>query len=164
MSALLIGNPAPLPSFSANMIMELAAKIQEPKDVLARYGISAEDFKRLSANPQFKSAYREAKVFWESDANAKERITVKASALVEDSLLDLHAIFTNTTNQSARLDAFKQLMVLAKINAGEAKDLNAGAAGTKIVVNIDMGANRQVQATYDAEYIEQSVDEFGDEE
>lgn len=128
------------------MVAELAAKIQEPKDILARYDVSEEEFRALSRTPAFRSAYTEAKQFWESNANARERIAVKALAMLEDSLLELHTIFHDgdKTGQ-VRLDAFKQMSVLAKVNGGEQKAENT-RAGQTVNIHIDMGNGQVVTA------------------
>lgn len=130
---------APQQSFSMQMVAELAAKIQEPKDILERYGVSAEEFSTLSKNPAFRSAYQEAKQFWESDANARDRIAVKSLAMLEDSLLELHNIFHDAQRAGdIRLKAFQQMTVLARVNGGEQKD-QAGRAGQTVNIHIDMG-------------------------
>ena len=132
--------PSPLPDFSAQMIMELAAKIQEPKDILERYEVSPEDFKKMSAQPTFKKAYAEAKRFWDSDANVRDRIATKAAVLVEDALLDVYTLFKDTQNAGAKMDAFKTIMKLAKVDGGEQKVENPLGSGQAININIDMGA------------------------
>lgn len=140
--------------FSMQMVAELAAKIQEPADILDRYNLSAEEFKELSKTDAFKSAYKECKQFWDSDANIKERIAAKAAFMLEDSLLELHTIFHDgTKNGTIRLDAFKQMTVLAKVNGGEQKDQVAGT-GQAININIDMGQGRVVTAHVDKPVIE----------
>lgn len=140
----------PASEFSMQMVAELAAKIQEPNDVLARYGMSKKEFATLSKTPAFKHAYQEAKTFWESDSNAKERIAVKAATMLEDSLLELHTIFHDGAKSgSLRMDAFKQITVLARLNGGEMRDPSGGAAGQQININIDMGGGQSVVATID---------------
>ena len=104
----------------------------------------------LKSNPLFRAAYKEAKQFWESDTNSKERIAVKAQVMVEDYLLDLGRIFTNPDNNLAnRLEAFNKLMKLAKVDGGEPKQESGGGSTQAINISIDMGAEK-VTATIDA--------------
>jgi hypothetical protein len=145
--------PRPVVEFSSQMVLELAAKIQEPADILARYGLSVEEFAVLRENPAFRAAYKEAKQFWESDSNVRERIATKAATMLEDALLDLHEIMTDRKMAvGSRLEAFKQIAVLAKVNGGE-QAAKAGGAGGSINIHIDMGA-QSVRVEKQAEAID----------
>jgi hypothetical protein len=135
--------PIPLDDIQAvpaQAIMELASGIQPPKQILDRWLIPVTVFKEvLSKDPQFINAFREAKQFWNSDSNAKERITIKAQAMLEDSLLAVHELFHNAaTNPTARMDALKTMMKLARMDAGEAKEEIGPAAGKSVHVHINM--------------------------
>ena len=72
------------------MILELAAKINDPREIIARYGITTHQFAALRDLPAFRNAYREARAYWESDSNYKERIAVKAGIMVEETLMDIY--------------------------------------------------------------------------
>jgi hypothetical protein len=144
--------------FSMQMVAELAAKIQEPDDILDRYGVSRDEFEELKQSDVFRSAYKEAKQFWDSDANIKERIAAKAAYMLEDSLLELHGIFHDASKTGQiRMDAFKQMTVLAKVNGGEQRDQVAGT-GQAININIDMGQGKTMHATVEQPAIEGEYD------
>ena len=130
----------PSTDIPAQMVMELAAGIQPAAEVLARYEIDPVDFRQhIAKDPQFRAAFAEAKRFWNSDANAKERIAIKAQAMVEDSLLSLHTLFHDATkNPTARIDALKTMMKLARVDAGEQKEINP-VAGRSVHIHINMG-------------------------
>lgn len=132
----------PSTEIPAQMVMELAANIQSPAEVLDRYGVDHEVFKEVIARqPRFVAAFKEAKQFWHSDANAKERIQVKAAAMLEDSLLELHRLFHDAAkNPTARLEALKSMMKLARMDAGEARVEGGAAVGRSVHVHINLGA------------------------
>lgn len=132
----------PVNEVPAQMIMELAARIQPASEILARYEIDPVTFQQISKSQQFRAAYAEAKQFWNSDSNAKERIAIKAQAMVEDSLLELHTLFHDAAkNPTARLDALKTMMKLARVDAGEPKEMK-DVGGRAVHIHIDMGAQR----------------------
>lgn len=150
-------NPSSVP---AQMIMELAARIMPAKDILSRYEVDPVMFKtHISKDPQFLAAFKEARAFWGSDSNAKERIQVKAAVMLEDSLLELYSMFHDAQkNPTARLDALSKMMKLAKMDAGEAKADVGVAAGRSVHVNIHMGST-VVEREISAITIEGEIDE-----
>lgn len=118
-------------------ISELAAQINEPADILNRHGITGQELGVLKDIPAFKNAYREAKAFWNSDANFKERIAVKAGTLVEGTMLDVYTIIKDAdANIASRLDAFK---TLASMAGTDGKHKEAAATGQRVSVNITLG-------------------------
>jgi hypothetical protein len=119
------------------MILELAAGINDPGDVIERYGVTPEQFGRLRDMPAFRSAYREAKAFWEGDSNYKERIAVKAGVMVEETLMDVYDIIKESdTHKSIRMDAFKTLAAMA---GTDGKQKEAQHAGQRVNINIRLG-------------------------
>ena len=150
--------PSPELGFSMQMVQELAAKIQEPAAILDRYGLSEADFQLIAATPQFRQAYKEAKAFWESDANTKDRIVRKAQVLVEDALVELYTIFKDRdVHPATRIQAIDRIHNLAKVDGGEQRVPLNPNAGATIVVNIDMGANQVIHQQYEHPAIEGEV-------
>lgn len=130
---------------SPQFIAELAAKINEPSDILEKYGISMGEFRFLRELNSFRVAYKEAKLFWNSDANAKERIAVKAGMLVEDTLLDVFDIIKNAdANLAARLDAFKQLKEIAGVDARAQAAGAGGGNGQRVFIDINFGGASRI--------------------
>ena len=150
---------APSTSIPAQMVMELAAGIQPAAQILARYEIDPVDFRTtISRDPQFRAAFAEAKRFWNSDTNSKERIAVKAQAMVEDSLIELYTLFHDAAkNPTARLEALKTMMKLARVDAGEPKDIPA-ASGRAVHIHINMG-NTTVEREVNHRVLEHEYDE-----
>lgn len=131
---------------------EIAAEIADVPTILTRYGISPTEFKSKLRDPMFRQAIREAKSLWKSDLNVQQRIRLKASFLVEDSLLDIFAIIKNENmNAGAKLEAFEKLMKTADL-APKAKADGATAAGFKVV--IQMGDSPGQQVTIDGHTLE----------
>jgi hypothetical protein len=149
---------APSTNIPAQMVMELAAKIQPVPDILARYDIDPTEFRhKILPDPQFRAAFSEAKRFWNSDTNAKERIAIKAQAMVEDSLLELYTLFHDgAKNPTARIEALKTMMRLARVDAGEPKEAT-GATGRAVHIHIDMG-----ERTIEREITGITIDQAGD--
>ncbi len=87
---------------------------------------------------QFAHQIREYKREWDSPLSAKERVRIKSSIMVEDSLLELHRIFHDITmNPTARLDAFKQAVQLADMQPRQ----NTQNEGSKFTLNITLAGD-----------------------
>jgi hypothetical protein len=130
-------------AFTNEMIFELVAKIDEPDDVIKRYGLETKDLQKLKKDPQFQLAYKEASKFWHGASNARERITQKSLAMLEDGLLALHGIASNAgLNPGQRLDALAQIAKLAKMDGGERVLISeggaAGISGPSVQVTINL--------------------------
>ncbi|MFI5397586.1 MAG: hypothetical protein ACHQ9S_18775 [Candidatus Binatia bacterium] len=116
---------------------ELASDITPVSDLLTRYGISLNDFKKKLKDPMFRGAIREAKSIWKSELNTQQRIRVKAALMAEDSLLDVFAIVKNESQPAAmRLEAFEKLLKSADLvpKAGSKDQGNAGAFKINIIL------------------------------
>jgi hypothetical protein len=127
------------------LIFELVAKIDDPKDVLARHDVTVAQLKVWKADPVFIQQFKEARAFWNSNSNTKERIVTKALAMLEDSLMGLFAIANSSgTATGARLEAVKQIAGLAKVDGGERAALAAegaligGGGGPSVVIQINL--------------------------
>lgn len=123
---------------------EIAAEISDIPAICTRYGLSLSDFKKKLKDPMFRQAIREAKGLWKSDLNVQQRIRLKASFLVEDSLLDIFAIIKNENQAAAaKLEAFEKLMKTADLTP-KAKPSEATAAGFKVIINLGDLPSQQV--------------------
>jgi hypothetical protein len=121
---------------SSQLAAELVAKLQPADEILNRYGLTTQDFSRLAATPAFKQMLKEAKITWESDMNAQERIRAKAAVIAEESLVVLHQIIHNSELPAPnRMDAIKHASTLA--DALPRKE-GEGGGSNKFTVNIDL--------------------------
>lgn len=108
--------------------IDLASELFPPNEVCKRHNLTTAELKQLLKDPQFRHQYREYKSKWNAPMSTLERIRLKSAVAVEDSIAALHAMFHNSNMlPSARIDAFKQLVVLSE-TAPKAKDSNAGGA------------------------------------
>ncbi len=130
------GDMALFNQLSANLATELVAKLQRPEDIIARYGLSVQEFAKLAKNAVFQKMLRDAKITWESDMNAQERIRAKAAVIAEESLPVLHQIIHNRELPTPnRMDAIKHVNTLA--DALPRKE-GEGSGSNKFTVNIDL--------------------------
>jgi hypothetical protein len=132
-----IGGERAISQTDGRLAWELAAEITPVKDLLTRYGMTPDEFKKKLRDPMFRIAIREAKSIWKSDLNIQQRIRVKASFLVEDSLLDIFAVIKNESQPAAaRLEAFEKLLKTADLvpKAGKGDASTAGAFKINIIL------------------------------
>jgi len=131
----------------ARMAYEMAARLSDPKDILARYGLNANQAKKLFKTPQFKQLYREAKAVWEADTSVKERIRAKAAMMVEDSLLEVFGMVHNTEIAApSRLDAFKQIMQVADLGPKRSDSDGASGPHFSLTLNLGHGMQQRIEA------------------
>lgn len=133
-----LGGEQAISQTDGRLAWEIAAEISPIPDILKKFGITPVDFKRKLQDPMFRTAIREAKTLWKSDLNVQQRIKLKASFLVEDSLLDIFKLIKNENSAAtAKLEAFEKLMRAGDLvpRAG-AKGEGALAAGFKISINL----------------------------
>ena len=127
--------------WSNELIMELVAKIDEPKDILERHGCTPSQLKMWMKDPRFVNQFKEARTFWDSNTNMRGRIEQKALAALEDSLVSLFSLANSAdTNPTARLDAVAKIAKLAKADGGEARaDIKGGPGGPSVMISINLG-------------------------
>lgn len=122
-----------LNDIDARLILELVAKIDPVAQILERYGLTKEELQTKLGSPIFKSAFLEASRAWKSNPNMKERIRMKAGALLEDTLQDIFMIIRNgQLPASQRLEGTKQLASLA----GLAQQKEGVVAASTFTLNI----------------------------
>lgn len=135
------------------LIWELVANISPVPDILKRHGLTVPELRSKQKDTMFAAAYREAKSFWDSNPNVKERIRMKAGMLLEDSLEDILLIIKDPQMGAVhKLEATKQLGVLsgaATVKPGTVGD----TSGFKLTINV--GGNKGV--TVEGQVVEQQV-------
>lgn len=118
------------------LIWELVANITPAADVLKRHGLTTQDLMAKKRDHLWTAAYREAKAFWDSNANVRERIKQKAGMLLEDALEDLMLIVKDPQMAaSLKMEATKQLAALAGAAQHKPSDPGGGSQ-FKLVINV----------------------------
>jgi len=120
-----------------NLAIELAANLQEPKEILARYNITKKDFKVLATTAQFKKQFADAKIAWGSASNTKERISLKAAMMSEAALLTMNQLLhDSSTPPSNRIDLHKHISTLGAVMPSRSG--GEGDVGSKhsIIINL----------------------------
>lgn len=130
---------------------EIAAEITTVPDILTRYGITPAEFKKKLQDKMFRKAIAEAKAIWKSDLNVEQRIRLKASFLIEDSLLDIFAMIKSENSPLAtKLEAFEKLMKTANLTP---KTKGEGATTNGFKINIILGESASEKVVIDAHAI-----------
>jgi hypothetical protein len=133
-----LGGEGAITQTDGRLAWELAAEISPVQDILKKFGITPTEFKVKLRDKMFRTAIREAKTLWKSDLNVQQRIKLKASFLVEDSLLDIFKLIKNENSAAtAKLEAFEKLMRAGDLvpRAGTKGD-GALASGFKLTINL----------------------------
>ncbi len=118
----------------ARLILELVAAIDSPTEIMKRYGLTEDELRSKLRSGPFRGAYQEAARVWKSAPNIKERIRMRAGALLEDSLQDIFLIIKNASlPASQRLEATKQLGQLSQTINPKEQTANGAAFTINIV-------------------------------
>ena len=129
-----------LQQMKASLAAELAVGLLPLPEILTRFGLNQGQLQLLLKDESFRKMVRQFKREWHEASNAKERIKLKASLMVEDNLLELHRIFNQLDlNPNARLDAFKQMVVLA--DAAPKKE--GGSDGPRFNLTLNLGGEQK---------------------
>ena len=125
-----------LSDFDGRLAVELACQISPVQDICKRYELTRADLRVKLRDPTFRKMVVEAKRAWHSDLSVKERVKLKASVLVEDSILAVYNMLHDKENPTAsRLDAFKQLAKVADVDSPGKSNMEAGEKFT-VVINL----------------------------
>lgn len=101
----------------ARLVFDLVSNLRPKAEVLSAYGLTVADLAAKARNPLWAGAYREAERVWRSDMNIKTRIQLKASFLLEDSLLPLFNIIRQEgIGINAKLAAIEQLTKISTVS------------------------------------------------
>jgi hypothetical protein len=139
-----LANSPDLNAGDAQLIWELVSNISSKEEVLARHGLDAKALAARTRNPMFRSAYQEAKRLWSSDLNVQERIRLKASYMLEDSLPDLFKIIKDDSQPgAAKLEAIEKLGKLSQVMVQK-----QGMQGERHTIIINVGDAKPVEIDY----------------
>ena len=130
-----IAHPA-ISDLNPRLAAELAANLEPREEVLARYDIDENRWEELRVNPVFRSMLREALANWQSADNTEKRVKVKSGIAVEETIATLHAMIRDPdTPPSSRVESFKVLMRLGKLDVPEAQGVGP-VNGFSITINL----------------------------
>ena len=137
----------------AKLAFELAVNIMPVQNILTQFGISKSDLKSLLQDHAFRNMVAQFKQEWNSATSAKDRVRLKAAVMVEENLLHLNDIFRDMDiNPTSRLEAFKQMVVLAD----HAPKKDAAESGPKFNLTLNFGGDKSV--TIDADAVIEDAD------
>lgn len=129
------------------LALELVANLSDLPDILKRYDLTKAQMGKLLRDPEFKVIYSQAKAKWGADANAADRVSTKATLMVEDSLLSIYSILHDSEASAAgRLQAFSALVDLSDASPKrQASKQGENAAGFSITINLPDGAQAEYE-------------------
>lgn len=128
--------------FLIKIAREIAIDHYSVEDILKRYDIDAKLWDEISHNKRFQDVLRSEIAAWQSASNTKERVELKASAMIEEWLPEAYArMHDEKDTLSAKVELAK---LIARIgNLGDTKNDIAGM-GEKFSVTINLGADSKL--------------------
>lgn len=126
----------------ATLAREIAQDIFSVEQVVALHRLSDDEWAAIQAHPKFISMLHNMQIEWNSAANTRERVRVKAQTGLESQL----EVFVNEINNaqvplSQRVDAGRFLARLGELDGQTSA--GSGLAGSGVTINIITGANAQ---------------------
>lgn len=122
---------------------ELAAELQTPKEILAKYNIKQKDFSVLAKTPRFKRRYSAAKVEWATEDGAKELFARKCRMAADASVVDIYGLVKNADVPPAnRIEAHKHLSNMGQLAPSKVAE-DGGGNKHSIIINIGKGQGRE---------------------
>ncbi len=125
----------------AKLARELAWDMHKTHDILARYGLTEDQFVVLKEIPFFKNALEALTIEWNSAASTEDRIKLQAAMGAEDLLP--HAIarmHKPDETLNAVIDGVKMLTSIAGIN----KETKTGNNSEKFTITINLGEDHKL--------------------
>lgn len=142
------------------LALELVANLSDLPEILTRYGLTKAQMGKLLRDPEFKIIYSQAKAKWGADANAADRVSTKATLMVEDSLLSIYSILhDNDSSAASRLQAFGALVDLSDASPKkQAAKQGENSNGFSITINLPGGQQTEYEINNKAPVIEAEVE------
>jgi hypothetical protein len=150
--------------FMVRLAREIAMDLRPLDAILELNGVSHAEFERIKVNPYFTRVLINEKENWEAAANTKQRVELKAAAIVEEFLPELYRRLVDPKEDLLKVvKGLEHASRLAKM--GHDKDGSVDPTD-KVVITINMGADAKLQVTkqvpakvieHDANELEQNV-------
>jgi len=140
-------------TISSEMVAEIAAGLEDPKDIAFRHGIAGQAWEELKNWPPFQNAVATQKAEYEKSGFT---FKMKARLLTED-VFDQAYKFAKSTETSL-LQKLEFIKVGAKLGEMEPKPTAATAAGPGFSITINLANNAQKQPeTIDMEPVKDGI-------
>lgn len=141
---------------------EIAMDIASVEEILKTHTVTAAEWAEISVSPRFQDYLRGAAEEWNTALNTAERVKMKSLAFIEESLPELYARAHDPKEPlAAKMEVIKTVAKFAGVGIA----VEGVVSGERMVVTINLGADRQVrierdvtpQGSYDEGYIEGDV-------
>lgn len=138
------------------MLMEIAAGMEEPEHIAQRYGYSVREYQQMAATPYFQQQV----VHYEAELRATGvTFARKAAMLAEDLLVDAYKMAKSSDDHAVVLETAKWLAKMGRLEPvtnqrAESPSGNAGGAAVfQLSINLGGGNSRREEITIDAEVV-----------
>jgi len=126
-----------------SLAREIAMDIRPLEDILNQLGIGPARYDEIRTSPTFQRYLRSAVEEWNSAINTAERVKIKSMVMVEAALPEFYArLHDQRESLAAKTELLKAVSRLG--NLGNAAP-GGGGTGEKLVVNINLGADRTLR-------------------
>jgi hypothetical protein len=138
--------PAPATKLPVKLeTIELAAAMEPVPDILTRYNVSMETYRRMMTTPAIRETIRDARARFTSLGNTAARIKVKAQLLLEMSLPEIWDIVSDPSiGAAARVAAFGSIKSLTGLEKPEVEPV---AAKFSLTINVAPGSEPDVHVS-----------------
>lgn len=121
----------------AALAREIAMDIFELKDILHVHKLTDDEWQKIQSNPKFQEMVGAMTAEWNSAANTKERIRIKASTGLESVLETyIREISDTAIPLNQRVEAGKFLAKIGEIDTANIVGGAAGGSGFSVTLNI----------------------------
>lgn len=138
------------PSFNdvtlLKLAREIAMDIRPVEDILATHGVKDSDWEEICKLPIFQDYLRGAVQEWQSATNTADRVRLKSLAFVEESLPEF---FARAHDPKETLAAKTEVLKTVAKFAGVGGNVEGAVSGEKMIVTINLGADRQFRVEKD---------------
>ena len=127
------------PQKIAKLARELAVNIRAPKDILADFGLTPEQFDAfIKPNPLFTHALQALIAEWNDAGNAPKRLRLQAQAILEDSMPTVGSRMSDAREDLK--DVVSAFKAISQIAGMEGEKTPVGA-GEKFTITINLGSD-----------------------
>lgn len=120
---------------------EIAKDIHPIETILERFGISLELWNEITKLPRFVNFLQSEKEAWDGASNTPERVKIKSLSFIEELLPEMYERAHDPREPlSSKVELLKTIGRFGGVGASE----NGAAAGEKLSVTINLGADNQL--------------------
>jgi hypothetical protein len=122
----------------AQLAREIAMDIFPIHDIIALHRLTDEEWDRIQRNPKFNQMVADMATEWNSAANTRERVKVKAATGLESTLeIYIRAIADESIPLNQRVEAGKFLARVGELD--NAQQILGGGGGTGFHITMNIG-------------------------